>query len=423
VLQVPLLTLPGASIDPVTGLPDHRSFVEGIEHARLRCRRDDDTLTVVLLDPDAFRQINETHSHAVGDRVLALIARAIRAQCRRDELICRYRWDQFALALSSVTEAQALAVAERCRQSIDTEIVRHGLASSWFGSSAGIAQSGRACVETCRALIDRATDAVAMAKARGGNRSVLWSQLKSTSSIGASAPCSRNGRRAANADVAWDANAAERWMLRFRRSLQRTCLESIETLIATVEAKDPYTRRHSLTVSTYCEALGRRLAMPAAQVESLRKAAILHDIGKIGIPDAVLRKPGALTPDEFELVKRHPRVACDILRPASFLSDELPIILHHHERFDGKGYPDGLSGAAIPLGARVLAVADAIDTMLSSRSYKSPFTPDQVRSELARCSGTQFDPQIASAAIQWLDECSDADVSAPVAEPVHSYAC
>lgn len=182
-------------------------------------------------------------------------------------------------------------------------------------------------------------------------------------------------------------------------------LESAQALAATVEAKDPYTRRHSAKVSEYTVGLARRMKLPAEELDSLRTAAMLHDIGKIGIPDAVLRKPGPLTPAEFELIKEHPAMAAGILRHTSFFERERPIVLHHHERFDGRGYPAGLAGEAIPLGARILCVADALDAMLSPRSYKRGYALATVRRELQRCAGHQFDPRIAELALAWLEDC------------------
>jgi len=199
-------------------------------------------------------------------------------------------------------------------------------------------------------------------------------------------------------EQAGSTNALERW------GKQATDLESTRAMVAAVDARDPYTRAHSVSVANYAVAIGRRMGLSAATVESLRKAALLHDVGKIGVPDAILTKPGPLTADEFNTVKRHPEIAIEILGHLSVLADQLPMILHHHERYDGRGYPSGLIGEGIPLGARILAVADALDTMLSQRTYKPAYNVDQVRAELIACSGRQFDPAVVQATIAILDE-------------------
>jgi HD-GYP domain-containing protein (c-di-GMP phosphodiesterase class II) len=191
------------------------------------------------------------------------------------------------------------------------------------------------------------------------------------------------------------------------RWLRRLYLESTRALVAAVEAKDACTEKHSVIVSEYCERLGVRLGMSREEIVTLKTAAILHDIGKIGIPDSILLKPGPLTASEFSVVRRHPERALQILGHASFLKGELPLILHHHERYDGSGYPGGLIGDAIPLGARVLAVADATEAMLSLRGYKPSYDVERVQRELALGAGVQFDPDVASVAIDWLDACPD----------------
>ena len=189
---------------------------------------------------------------------------------------------------------------------------------------------------------------------------------------------------------------------RVATTLRQTYLETTRALVATVEARDPFTQRHSRTVSLYCEVIASRLGLSASRIDSLRTAALLHDIGKIGIPDVILQKPGPLTEEEFEIVKRHPGIAIEILGHASFLSAELPIILHHHESYDGSGYPYGLAALEIPFESRILAVADAVDTMLSPRSYKRPYTRTHVQAELTTAAGSQFDPEVAQVAHEWL---------------------
>lgn len=189
----------------------------------------------------------------------------------------------------------------------------------------------------------------------------------------------------------------------FQQRLRQTYLESTRALVAAVEAKDPYTERHSLAVSHYCEVIATLLGLPPEQIETLKTAAILHDIGKIGVPDVILQKPGPLTPQEFAVVKKHPRLAAQILGHASFLAVEVRLILHHHERYDGTGYPDGLRGDQIPYGARILATADALETMYSPRSYKPGYDIDRIRAELIARAGTQFDPQMARVVVDWLD--------------------
>lgn len=185
---------------------------------------------------------------------------------------------------------------------------------------------------------------------------------------------------------------------------RRRDIESSLALVAAVEAKEPHAKGHANMVSRFCEVIARHMEVPSSQVETLKIAALLHDVGKTGVPDAILRKRGPLTSDEFKLIKKHPVTAMDILAQSTSLHHELPYILHHHERYDGAGYPAELAGEDIPLGARILNVGDSLAVMLSTRSYKAAFTVDRVKTELARCAGKQFDPAVARAALQGLEK-------------------
>jgi putative nucleotidyltransferase with HDIG domain len=184
-------------------------------------------------------------------------------------------------------------------------------------------------------------------------------------------------------------------------------VEMVATLAAAAEAKDPPGQRHSMQVAFLVRRLASSFRLSAGRVEVIRTAAVLHDIGKIGIPDAILAKPGPLTADEYSIVKQHPVTGATILRTAPWLQREVPLVLHHHEWYDGGGYPDGLKGEEIPFGARMLHAADAIDAMLSSRSYKQPYSVERVCRELLDGRGKQFDPVIAETAANWLDGHTD----------------
>lgn len=178
----------------------------------------------------------------------------------------------------------------------------------------------------------------------------------------------------------------------------------MHALLAAVDAKDTYTRSHSMNVAAYADAVARRMDLGAAERRTLQAASLLHDIGKIGVPDSILNKPGKLTEEEFEIMRRHPQMGVDILAPFAGLREHRKIILHHHERYDGRGYPTGCKGEEIPLGSRILAAVDAVDTMLSRRTYKEPMAPGDVRKELGAQAGIQFDPSVVSVTLGWMDD-------------------
>ncbi len=171
-------------------------------------------------------------------------------------------------------------------------------------------------------------------------------------------------------------------------------VRSIDALIKALEAKDFYTRGHSQRVTMYSVAIGKSMHLPEEQIELLRQAAVLHDLGKIGVREEILNKPGKLTEEEFKEITLHPEVAIRILEPIPFFQPLLPAILHHHERFDGRGYPRGLAGNDVPLESRIMAVADTFDAMTSTRAYRNALSLEAANAEILRCSGAQFDPEI-----------------------------
>ena len=185
--------------------------------------------------------------------------------------------------------------------------------------------------------------------------------------------------------------------------LERAYLDMVQTLRYTVEAKDTYTRGHSDRVSEYSVLIGEKLGLPEDQIKTLRIGGLFHDIGKIGIPDSILLKPGKLTDDEYSEIKNHPSIGAHILGEATIFKDIVPIVKHHHERYDGNGYPSRLKGEEIPYIARIAAVADTFDAMTSRRSYRGPIDIEHVKEEIKRCEGTQFDPQIAEVFLDILN--------------------
>jgi HD-GYP domain-containing protein (c-di-GMP phosphodiesterase class II) len=171
-------------------------------------------------------------------------------------------------------------------------------------------------------------------------------------------------------------------------------MSTIHALAATIEARDPYIYGHSRKVSRYAVALAEAAGLPVEKVSVINTAAMLHDIGKIGVPDEVLNKTGKLDNESWKLIQAHPALSTTIVGHVASLVASLPAILHHHERWDGLGYPDGLKGSQIPVEARVLAIADAFDAMTSNRPYRSKLSYKKVMQELKQCSGTQFDPEL-----------------------------
>ncbi len=363
--------------------------VRALEQLRMDCRRRDEPMSVLVVDIDGFSRINKSTSRDTGDELLRWFSTMLRRTARDGDVIACRGADRFVLALRDAGENEAMALINQIRREV-AEGAPAGLKPRF---RAGVAVSQASFTESADDLLERASIAAERAKTLGGNQTVCWSRCSVVET---------SRRRLERASV----DQVSQWIGRSRQQIRQGYLESTQALVAAVEAREPLTREHSRVVSLYCEEIARRMDLPAKQVDILKTAALLHDVGKIGVPDAILQKPAPLTAEEFEVIKQHPQIAVDILSHASFLHNELPLILHHHERFDGRGYPAGLSGEQIPLGARILNVADSLDAMLSARTYKKAFDTEHVRAELKRCSGAQFDEEIADVALEWLEEAS-----------------
>lgn len=385
--------------DTLTGLHTAAASLDELERLQRRAKRSGGSVTVALIELDRLSRLSRRQSATVGRELLRSFARILRSVLQPGELAGRFHVHQFLIIIPELGERRGIEAVGHAAKALRalSPGATHPLIEPLY--SAGLVESSPGCLESPQQLVQRAGIALTQSKQQGGNRIVTWSELMRMAPSGGL-------RSTAGPDE------LSHWMRRLRQHLRCTYLESIQALVAAVEARDPYTRAHSLTVATYAEAIGRRIGLRGAMLEAVHSAGLLHDVGKLAVPEAILTKPGPLTPDEFELVKRHPTTAMDILRQVSFLNAEKPMILHHHERFDGTGYPSGLVGDRIPIGARVVAFADALDTMLSPRTYKPAYDLPRVRHELAVGSGRQFDPVIVDAATRWLDEEPDFFASA-----------
>lgn len=187
------------------------------------------------------------------------------------------------------------------------------------------------------------------------------------------------------------------------KALKNAYLDTLRALSKVIESRDLYTKRHSELVAKYAVEIANELGLSTEEIEVMEQTALLHDIGKIGIKDTILNKPGKLNAEEWEEVKKHPLIGEELIRPFKLLHIEQTMIRHHHERFDGAGYPDKLKGEEIPIYARILAVADSFEAMVSDRPYRSKLSLEEAKKELERCKGTQFDPKVVEAFLRVLE--------------------
>jgi diguanylate cyclase (GGDEF)-like protein len=354
-----------ARVDELTGLFNRRHFDESVKLEIDRHTRYRSMLSLILLDLDFFKAYNDTQGHTAGDKVLELIGRLVNSALRSTDLAFRYGGDEFAIILPQSASNDAFIVAERVRGRIATEMSKRDIKIS---ASLGLASWPSDGV-TPDEILNASDGALYYAKETGGNRTCVASKMLP----------SLTGDDAT------------------KTTTEREVLSTIHALAATIEARDPYTYGHSRKVSSYAVALSEAVGLPSEKVTVISTAALLHDIGKVGIPDEVLNKAGKLETEVWGLIQSHPTLSTTIVGHVASLVSCLPAILHHHERWDGLGYPDGLKGEAIPIEARILAVADAFDAMTSSRPYRGKLSYKKVLQELKHCSGTQFDPKLVEA--------------------------
>jgi len=376
--------------DVLTGLLTPRMLHERLNQIRLGSVAGGDNCSVVVLDLDNFAEANSIFGYAFGDDLLRQVGQALKDLLGDAVPICRFGADEFVVVLMGACQSEAVVVAERIRNTLGRESVR------WQGNavsitvSLGVAEAGEGFSTPPEQVLANARRAIREAKRDGGNVVRAYNAGGDDGSRTAFVAASELQ------DMAEEASKID-------HQLWLACLEGVRALVSAVEAKDPYTRMHSDHVAYYAEHLAKHANLPGDLIENIRVAAVVHDVGKIGIPDTILTKPGRLTADEYQLIREHPRMGAEILSKISMLEGESRLVLHHHENWDGSGYPDGLAGEDTPLGARVIQLADCIDAMLMRRTYKEPFPLSRVLDELSKGKGGQFDPTLAEAAIQWLE--------------------
>jgi diguanylate cyclase (GGDEF)-like protein/putative nucleotidyltransferase with HDIG domain len=355
-----------ALTDPLTGLGNHRHFHERLQRELLSAEEQAMPLTLCFVDIDDFKKVNDRYGHPSGDRVLSQVG----ARLRQGGEAFRLGGDEFALLLVDHDEAMALAAADSIVERIATVDFDHIGTVTVSAGLATFPMQGHGRDE----LIRLADSALYWAKEHGKNRVRLYrpevvelSELK---------------RLAPGPDKA----------ARYRAAA---------SLAKAVDARDTYTGSHSERVSELAAKVAKRLGLDAEQVELTRLAGSLHDLGKLAIPEEILRKPGTLTDSERLVLERHPQIGFRMLDSLG-VDPVADLVLHHHERWDGTGYPDGLRGEQIPLGARIIFVTDAYDAMTSDRIYRPKLSSRAALAELERCAGTQFDPGIVAAFVEEL---------------------
>jgi len=364
-----------ATHDRLTGVANRETLLTTLVAEVERAARHHKWLSVAFIDIDRFKPVNDTYGHNSGDAVLRQIAALIADNVRASDLFGRYGGEEFMLILPETAPDEAAVLAEKLRTIVMAEpLVIAGKQAIQVTISAGIAGEVGSQLQV-DALVDHADAAMYAAKSLGRNRIYVYRHVDENSLV-RRAPISHEHREAATAIGRWASDTATE-------------------ALASVLAPQPHHRgRPSDMIAALATGLGLELGLPREEIERIRIASLLHDLGKLAVPTEILDKPAALSDGEWQAIGEHPRIGQVILEQASALREAIPVVLHHHERYNGGGYPHGLRGNEIPLGARIVAVADAYHAMVHDRPYKTAQSHEEALAELRRHAGTQFDPDV-----------------------------
>jgi HD-GYP domain-containing protein (c-di-GMP phosphodiesterase class II) len=411
-----------AATDAITGLPNHRALMSRLEEELAHCRRADRSCAILFIDIDHFKRVNDTWGHRAGDAILREIGARLclaqqvrkrvrsavsvgqgsrhyghythppnflsnaRSTLRKEDFVGRYGGEEFAIILPDAGLSGARVVAERLRVAVakqpcfwEAEGGQSAVPIS-MTVSIGVAVYQLHGV-TREALVESADRAMYRAKQSGRN-CIRMAEVEESEPLQEIQP-----------------------VLDAKQRVHTLEAGTVRALTTAASAHDQGTDAHAHRLVHLAVATARELGRSEEELHLIRLAALLHDIGKISIPDAILHKPGPLTDEEWAIMRRHPQVSCEILEQAGGIFHLLAhIVVAHHERWDGRGYPNGLAQETIPIGARIISVVDSYDAMTSCRVYREPLTIEQAKEELRRCAGSQYDPQVVAAFLHILDE-------------------
>lgn len=353
-----------ADRDPLTGLFNHRSFHKHYEQETARARRDGTTLAVIVLDLDNFKFFNDVYGHATGDEVLRMVSARLLATCRPYDILARFGGDEFAVLLPNVGATPAVEIERRLKDGLDDLVY--------------LVEGQQSAIPLSISL------GAALFPADGADRHEVL--------------------HLADQRMSWlkTGGVIEEEAVRVRDAARShfSGFSMLDALVTAVDNKDRYTRRHSEDVMSYSVAIAEELGLDSEARDTIAIAALIHDLGKIGVPDAILRKPGVLTEADLEAIKMHPQIGAIMVTAVPGLEGTLDAVRHHHERWDGLGYPSGLVGEATPLFARLMAVADAFSAMTTDRPYRKGMSWSEALAILMSGAGYQWDPACVEAFVR-----------------------
>ena len=370
-----------ALTDGLTGLWNHTQFRQLLDQEFARTRRYGGIVSLLMIDLDHFKAVNDTYGHETGNRILKLVATHLRQTVRDIDIVTRYGGEEFGIICPQTNLDDATGLAERIRHSLPEKVRCAEHPRLNVTASIGVVCCSDARVNSVNDLVNLADQALYAGKNQGRNQVIRSDRLDAqtvptTLQIG-------------------EVERLRKEVVALSMQAKELCLQSVWTLVQALEARDPYTAWHSRNVTFYTNALVAAAGLPASLRDAVGNAAMLHDLGKIGIPDRIIEKVEPLTQSETAALRHVPLMTCKILEPLRIFSTEILIIRHVRERFDGTGHPDGLVGDNIPIGSRLLAITEAFDAMTCDRVYRPHRSIDAAIAEILTEAGRHFDPKFA----------------------------
>jgi diguanylate cyclase (GGDEF)-like protein/putative nucleotidyltransferase with HDIG domain len=389
-----------ATTDGLTNLFNHRTGQEKLAEQLKLAERYQRNLAVIMMDIDHFKSINDRYGHPVGDTVLKSVARIIRRDCRDVDIPVRYGGEEFLLVLPEINQESAVVVAERLRKTLQREVITHDDVQLSVTASIGVAAYPEDA-EAQHHLLELADKALYMSKRLGRNQVHTASDLMfhDLEEHKHEAPPAVPAVNTPTAEVAGDD----------KEGLVPEVVEMVKAMAGALYAKSEYNKVHHLETARFAEMVAKVLGLNQRQIEQIRVAGLLHDVGLLSVPEDIINKPGQVTADELRVLMQHPIMGAQMFRPIHALKEICDILENHHECWDGTGYPRGLKGEEIPLSARIISIVDAYHAMISERPYRPAMAKEKAKRVLRNGAGTQFDPFLVDIFLACLAEAEEAE--------------
>jgi len=379
--------------DSHTGLYNHSYFSDVIESEFYRARRYATPLSLIMLDIDYFKSINDLYGHQFGDMVLRQLAKQLKRMVRRYDIIIRYGGEEFAIISPGTDQPTAVGLARRLLEGVNLYNFGNKKHIVKLKLSVAVSTYPRDKIVRTADMIELADEVLSKVKEAGGDRVYCASDVSEEPRVTLHTNVESN-----------DVNLLKGEIEKLTKQANQGIIESIFAFAKTIELKDSYTGEHVERTVHYATEIAIALNMNTNEVSLIKQASMLHDLGKVGVSDKILLKPAKLTQKEYDEIKKHPEIGADIVRPIQFLHSIIPLIFYHHERWNGKGYPSGLKGEEIPLGARIIALADVYQALGSDRPYRKAYSEQEVVRLIQNGAGGQFDPRIVDIFLKILNK-------------------